>query len=381
MKVLTIFGTRPEGIKMSPLVNALKKEEHVECLVVNTAQHREMLDQVLELFDIRPDYDLDIMRKGQTLEELTTRIISSLSSIIKKECPDLVFVHGDTTTTFAGAYSSFLQKVPVAHIEAGLRTYDPYSPFPEELNRQLVGRLATYHFAATKQNRMNLLMENIKEEDIFVVGNTVIDALLEVADRPNPLKEKLPFLDDPYVKTILLTTHRRENFEELKHVYRAVNRLVDIHPDVHVIFPVHKNPVIREKVKKELQMNERLHIVEPLDYEDFVHVMKQSYLVITDSGGIQEEAPALGKPVLVARKTTERQEGVRAGTLRLVGTSEEIIFEECNRLIQHPSLYKEMEKVRNPYGDGTSSEQIVRVIKETIQHKIAVDLLLPEKSQ
>ncbi|MFK2826437.1 UDP-N-acetylglucosamine 2-epimerase (non-hydrolyzing) [Bacillus sp. B190/17] len=366
MKVMTIFGTRPEGIKMAPLVKALKKEEGIECVFVNTAQHREMLDQVLTLFEITPDYDLNMMQAGQKVEELTGKMFSKLSAIIEMEKPDLVLVHGDTTTTFVGAYSAFLKKVPVGHVEAGLRTNNVYSPFPEEMNRQMVGRLASYHFAATQRNKDNLLMENIEEDAIHVVGNTVIDALLEVASKPYRFYGELGGIFSANLKTILLTTHRRENFDELQNIYEAVNQLIDDYKDIQVVFPIHKNPEIRQKVNKAFRNSSRVHLIEPLDYESFVHVMKQSYLIITDSGGIQEEAPSLGKPVLVARHTTERPEGVEAGTLKLVGTSAQTIYEECRKLILNPVEYKKMGAIRNPFGEGNSSDKIIEIIKSSL---------------
>ena len=363
---MPIFGTRPEGIKMAPVVKALKQEEGIECIFVNTAQHREMLDQVLDLFEITPDYDLNSMQMGQTIEELTGKLFTKLSAIIEREKPDLVLVHGDTTTTFLGAYTAFLQKIPVAHVEAGLRTHNSYSPFPEEMNRQMVSRLASYHFAATQKNKENLLRENIDEARISVVGNTVIDALLDVASRPNNFNEELQTIFTKDLKTILLTTHRRENFDELQNIYEAINRLIKDYSEIQIVFPIHKNPEIRKKVLKAFQNNERIHLIEPLDYETFVHVMKQSYLVITDSGGIQEEAPSLGKPVLVARDTTERPEGVEAGTLKLVGTSAAAIYEECSELITNPVAYEKMTQVKNPFGTGDSSRKIIDLIKSNI---------------
>ncbi len=366
IKIMPIFGTRPEGIKMAPVVKALKRQEGIECIFVNTAQHREMLDQVLELFAIIPDYDLNLMQPGRTIEELTNILFTGLTEIIEQEQPDLVLVHGDTTTTFMGAYASFLQKVPVAHVEAGLRTHHPYSPFPEEMNRQMVSRMASYHFAATPRNKENLLKENIDENSISVVGNTVIDALLDVAERPFQFDDELQTIFSKDLKTILLTTHRRENFDELQNIYEAVNQLIQQYANIQVVFPIHKNPKIREKVSKAFQNNERIHLIEPLDYETFIHVMKKSYLIITDSGGIQEEAPSLGKPVLVARQTTERPEGVEAGTLKLVGTSVEAIYEQCSRLLTDRAAYENMANTRNPFGDGKTSARIIELIQSKI---------------
>ncbi|RKD73622.1 UDP-N-acetylglucosamine 2-epimerase (non-hydrolysing) [Sinobaca qinghaiensis] len=364
LKVMTVLGTRPEGIKMAPVIQALNQSTQFESVFVNTAQHREMLDQVLELFHIVPDYDLNIMQNGQSLEQLTSRIFLGLSPIIEQEKPDLVLVHGDTTTTFIGAYASFLKQVPVAHVEAGLRTNNMKSPFPEEGNRQLVGRIADYHFSATAANRENLLQENVQNEKIAVVGNTVIDALLTVANKPYTFPEHLEPIFQSGKKTILLTTHRRENLEELQHVYKAINRLVTENDDIQIVFPVHKNPVIRKKVTETIEDTSRVHLIEPLDYENFVHVMKHSYLVITDSGGIQEEAPALGKPVLVARNTTERPEGVEAGTLKLVGTSEDMIYKEASQLLNDPQAYHEMSQIKNPFGNGESAQAILQQIQE-----------------
>ena len=375
MKVAVIFGTRPEGIKMAPLVKQLKEDADMDCVFINTAQHREMLDQVLELFSIQPDYDLNIMKKGQTVEGITSDIILNLSSILESEMPDLVLVHGDTTTTFAASYASFLKKIPVGHVEAGLRTYQHYSPFPEELNRQLVSRLATYHFAVTERNKENLLQENIREDHITVVGNTVIDALLDVSTRKYQYPEPIRSIVQDDKKIILLTTHRRENIEQLSEVFDAINLILLNNRNTQVVFPVHKNPVIREKVDAAFTCNERVHLIEPLDYESFVHVMKASYLIITDSGGIQEEAPALGKPVLVARDTTERPEGVEAGTLKLVGTVTNRIVEECDRLINSTDEYEKMKKITNPYGDGHTSEKIIDYIKARFHIPVKVESL------
>lgn len=367
---MTIFGTRPEGIKMAPLISALKQEDKIKCVVVNTAQHREMLDQVLKLFEILPDYDLNLMQAGRSVEELIGAMLTELSDIIAVEKPDLVLVHGDTMTTFIGAYAAFLKQVPIGHVEAGLRTYNKYSPFPEEMNRQMVSQMASYHFAPTERNKEHLLKENINENTIYVVGNTVIDALLEIASKPKLLNSELHSIFSNSLKTILLTTHRRENLGELQNIYEAVNQLVEDHPDVQVIFPVHKNPQVREKVLSSYRNTERFHLVEPLDYETFVHVMKHCYLVITDSGGIQEEAPSLGKPVLVARDTTERAEGVEAGTLKLVGTSAQIIYDECSKLIREPSEYQKMKEIRNPFGEGDTSKEIIEIIKLNFHDKI-----------
>lgn len=372
LKTMTIFGTRPEGIKMVPVVQALNKAEGIKNIFVNTGQHREMLDQVLDLFDLVPDYDLEIMKENQTLEELTGRLLNKLSPIIAKEKPDLVLVHGDTTTTFVGAYSAFLNQVPVGHVEAGLRTNDIYSPFPEEINRQMVSRLATYHFAPTNRNKENLLKENILEENIEVVGNTVIDVLLQISQRDSHLSEELESIFVRGKKTILLTSHRRENLDEMESVFRAINRIVEANEDVQVVFPIHKNPKVRDKAFNVIGANKDIHLIEPLEYEEFIQVMDKAYLVISDSGGIQEEAPGLGKPVLVTRNTTERPEGVEAGTLKLVGTAEELIVRECQNLLTNEIAYNKMKEIRNPFGQGDSAEQIVKSIKKHLSMELAV---------
>lgn len=372
LKTMTIFGTRPEGIKMVPVVQALEKEHDISNVVVNTAQHREMLDQVLDLFGIVPDYDLDIMQENQTLEELTGRLINKISAIIKKENPDLVLVHGDTTTTFVGAYSAYLNQVPVGHVEAGLRTHNILSPFPEEMNRQMVGRIATYHFAPTETNRDNLLKENIKEETIEIVGNTVIDVLLQISQRESFFPPELEKLFNNGKKTILLTSHRRENLGTMKSVFRAIHRIATVNDDVQIIFPIHKNPKVRKIALDEIGGNKDIHLIEPLEYAQFIQAMDKSYLVITDSGGIQEEAPGLGKPVLVTRNTTERPEGVEAGTLKLVGNSEDMIFNEAQHLLTNELAYAKMSAIKNPFGQGDSAEQIVDYIKETFLGEKAV---------
>lgn len=364
IKTMTIFGTRPEGIKMVPVVQALDKEDGISNVVVNTAQHREMLDQVLELFEVVPDYDLDIMQENQSLEELTGKLIHKISSIIKHEQPDLVLVHGDTTTTFVGAYSAYLNQIPVAHVEAGLRTHNILSPFPEEMNRQMVGRIATYHFAPTKTNKENLLKENIHRDTIEVVGNTVIDALLQISQLESFLPPELDALFNNGKKTILLTSHRRENMDTMKSVFRAMNRLTTENEDVQVVFPIHKNPKVRKIAIDEIDDNQDIYLIEPLEYAQFIQAMNKSYLVITDSGGIQEEAPGLGKPVLVTRNTTERPEGIEAGTLKLVGNSEELIFKEAQHLLANQEAYDKMAAIKNPFGQGDTAEQIVNHIKK-----------------
>lgn len=373
LKTMTIFGTRPEGIKMVPVVQALDNEDQIENIIVNTAQHREMLDQVLELFEIVPDYDLNIMQQNQTLEELTGRLLGKLSDIVKQEKPDLVLVHGDTHTTFLGAYSAFLNQIPVGHVEAGLRTNNIYSPFPEEINRQMVGRIATYHFAPTETNKENLLRENIAEENIVVVGNTVIDVLLQISQRETFFTDELERIFNNGKRTILLTSHRRENLGTMRSVFRAIHRITRTNDDVQIVFPIHKNPKVHEMAFGEIGDSKDIHIIEPLEYEQFIQAMNKSYLVITDSGGIQEEAPGLGKPVLVTRNTTERPEGVAAGTLKLVGTSEELIFQQAQHLLTNKHAYEQMAAIKNPFGQGDSAEQIVNFIKETILEKKSLE--------
>lgn len=364
IKVLSVIGTRPEGIKMIPVIKALQEDPDIESVFVNTAQHRDQLDQVLELFSIQPDYDLDIMSKKPNLEEILSIILLQLSKILDKEKPDLVLVHGDTATTLSGAQTAFFRQIPVGHVEAGLRTFERYSPFPEEMNRQVVGRYASLHFAATETNKLNLLSETIKEDEIFVVGNTVIDALIEVTNKNLELKPDVKKIIESPLRTILLTTHRRENLEELNHIYKAINELVLEYEDIQIVFPIHKNPTVRKKVYESLQNHPRIHLLEPQDYYSFAKLMDQSYFIITDSGGIQEEAPSLGKPVLVARKTTERIEGVEAGTLKLVGTDTLKILEQSHKLLTDKEYYKSFSKNKNPYGDGSSSKQIVSIIKQ-----------------
>lgn len=374
LKTMTIFGTRPEGIKMVPVVQALNNEPNISNIVVNTGQHREMLDQVLELFDIVPEYDLDIMQKNQTLEELSARLLSKLSYVIKQEKPDLVLVHGDTTTTVSGAYSAFLNQVPVGHVEAGLRTYNIHSPFPEEINRQLVGRMASYHFAPTQRNKENLLKENIDENAIAVVGNTVIDVLLQISQRPSYFPKPLEEIFGQEKRTILLTSHRRENLDSMGAVFRAIRRITAANHDVQVVFPIHKNPKVRKIALNEIGTDKNIHLIEPLEYAQFIQAMNRSYLVITDSGGIQEEAPGLGKPVLVTRDTTERPEGVAAGTLKLVGTSEELIYKEAQTLLTNQSAYDAMAAIKNPFGRGDSAQQIVKFIKGHLLKERVVSL-------
>lgn len=365
LKVMTVFGTRPEAIKMAPVVKALEAAPDMEAVVTVTAQHREMLDQVLELFAIKPDYDLNIMSQGQTLYDVTTKALLGLREVLAEAQPDVVLVHGDTTTTFAGALASFYQEIPVGHVEAGLRTGNIYSPFPEEMNRKLTGSLATYHFAPTSGAEKNLLRENIGAAHLYVTGNTVIDALHTTVKEDYCFKEALlNGLDYKNRRIVLVTTHRRENLgEPMRHVYKAIRRLTETFADIEVVFPVHKNPKVRQIVKEELGGVERIHLIDPLDYEPFANLMARSYLVLTDSGGIQEEAPAMGKPVLVLRNTTERPEAVAAGTVKLVGTDEVSVYETARVLLSNQEAYDAMANSVNPYGDGLASERIIQALR------------------
>ena len=365
LKVMTIFGTRPEAIKMAPVVLELQKHpDKIQSIVAVTAQHREMLDQVLHLFDIRPDYDLDIMKSSQTLFDITSRALVGLREVLEEARPDLVLVHGDTTTTFVGALAAFYEQIPVGHVEAGLRTHNKYSPYPEEMNRKLTGVLTDLHFAPTQTARQNLLQENVLPESIFVTGNTVIDALLSTV---NPsyrfVDELLSSVSFETSRVILVTTHRRENLgEPMRHVYQALKRIVLEYPDVEIIFPVHKNPKVREVVDSVLGNLPRVHLTDPMDYEPFANLMDRATMILTDSGGIQEEAPSLGKPVLVLRDTTERPEAIDAGTVRLIGTAEETVYSEIKALLTDPDQYRAMSEAANPYGDGKASARIVQAI-------------------
>lgn len=365
LKVMTIFGTRPEAIKMAPLVKALEAAPDMESIVTVTAQHRDMLDQVLHVFKITPDYDLNIMSQGQTLYDVTTRALMGLKDVLEQAQPDVVLVHGDTTTTFAGALAAFYQEIPVGHVEAGLRTGNIYSPFPEEMNRKLTGSLATYHFAPTAGSEQNLLKENVDKEHIYVTGNTVIDALqMTVQDGYQFEDDDLNTLDYKGKRIVLVTTHRRENLgEPMRHVYRAIRQLVDDFDDIQVVFPVHKNPKVRQVVQEELGHVDRVSLINPLDYEPFANLMARSYLVLTDSGGIQEEAPSLGKPVLVLRNTTERPEAVVAGTVQLVGTDKDRVYEEAHTLLADEKAYKQMSNAVNPYGDGKATQRILQALR------------------
>ncbi|MCX7780481.1 MAG: UDP-N-acetylglucosamine 2-epimerase (non-hydrolyzing) [Negativicutes bacterium] len=365
LKVMTIFGTRPEAIKMAPVVLELAKyPEHIRPIVAVTAQHREMLDQVLELFGITPDYDLDIMSQGQTLFDITCRAMQGLNGALVQERPDLVLVHGDTTTTFAGALSAFYHQIAVGHVEAGLRTGNKYSPYPEEMNRKLTGALTDIHFAPTATARDNLIAEAVTPETIFVTGNTVIDALMATVNSAYRFSDPLlRNIDYTGKRVILVTTHRRENLgEPMRQVYQALGDIVAEFPDVEVVFPVHKNPKVREVVNAELGGRDRIHLIDPLDYQPFANLLAKSCLVLTDSGGIQEEAPSLGKPVLVLRDTTERPEAVAAGTVKLIGTARERVYTETRRLLCDRAEYERMANACNPYGDGQAARRIVRYI-------------------
>ena len=373
MKVLVVFGTRPEAIKMAPVVHELKKTVDV-CLCV-TAQHREMLDQVLELFEIVPDHDLNIMKSRQDLFDITSNVLLGMRQVLTDEKPDVVLVHGDTTTTMATSLAAFYQQIPVGHVEAGLRTYNTFSPFPEEINRQVTGRLATYHFAPTEQARTNLRNELVKDEQIIVTGNTVIDALLSVVEkaRVTPFADELvaalPFLvSDATPAIVLVTGHRRESFGQgFEEICQALHDVACDHPDVQIVYPMHLNPNVREPVHRILAGVENVHLIEPLDYLPFVKLMDRSYLIVTDSGGIQEEAPSLGKPVLVMRDTTERPEAVEAGTVKLVGSNREKIVKELGRLLSDKGAYQQMSRAHNPYGDGHASERIRKFLEEEVK--------------
>lgn len=374
IKVMTVFGTRPEAIKMAPVVLELQKHaDRIQTIVAVTAQHRQMLDQVLDLFRITPDYDLDIMSQGQTLYDITTKSLMGLKDVLAKEKPDLVLVHGDTTTTFAGALASYYQQVPVGHVEAGLRTGDIYSPFPEEMNRKLTGAIAAIHFAPTATAKANLLKENVNPSHIYVTGNTVIDALMMTVAGDYDFGDDLKDVDFHNHRVILLTTHRRENLgEPMRHIYKALRRIIEEIPDTEIVFPVHRNPLVRKVVEEELAGVDRIHLIDPMEYEPFANLMSLSSLVLTDSGGIQEEAPSLGKPVLVLRNTTERPEAVEAGTVRLIGTDKDVVYAETKRLLTDQAAYDAMSNAVNPYGDGKSSQRIVQAILHVFAGEEAV---------
>ena len=360
-KVMLVFGTRPEAIKMCPLVNELKKRKTVETVVCVTGQHRQMLDQVLEAFSVTPDYDLSIMKAGQTLFDITTNILNNIKIVLEKEAPDVVLVHGDTSTTFVTALACFYLQIPVGHVEAGLRTYNIHSPFPEEFNRQAVSVISKYNFAPTELSRDNLLREGKNPDTIFITGNTAIDAL-KTTVREDFSHPELDWAEGS--KLILITAHRRENLGQPMHnMFRAIRRVIEEHPDVKALYPIHMNPAVREAAAEELGDCESIHIIEPLEVLDCHNIMARSYMILTDSGGIQEEAPSHGKPVLVMRDTTERPEGIKAGTLKLVGTDEETIYENFKLLLENSEEYDKMSKASNPYGDGFASRRIADVLE------------------
>ena len=377
LKVMTIFGTRPEAIKMAPVVLELQKHpDQIQSIVAVTAQHREMLDQVLHLFKIVPDYDLDIMSPSQTLFDITSRALNGLNKAISSARPDIVLVHGDTTTTFVGALAAFYHQIPVGHVEAGLRTHNKYSPYPEEMNRKLAGVLTDLHFSPTLTARGNLLQENVPEHSIFVTGNTVIDALLGTVRPDFVFPSGIDGVSQPPPgRMILVTTHRRENLgEPMRHVYQALRSIIEEVQDTYAVFPVHRNPQVRQVVNEELGNLPRVHLIDPMDYEPFANLMARSHLILTDSGGIQEEAPSLGKPVLVLRDTTERPEAVEAGTVKLIGTSRERVLEESRRLLTDDNEYRRMTEASNPYGDGQAAGRIVQILL----HRFNRSPVLPE---
>lgn len=360
--VMLVFGTRPEAIKMCPLVNELKTRKTIRTVVCVTGQHRQMLDQVLEAFQTVPDYDLSIMKAGQTLFDVTTNILNRIGTVLDEVKPDVVLVHGDTSTTFVTALACFYKQIPVGHVEAGLRTYNIYSPYPEEFNRQAVSIISAYNFAPTELARQNLLKEGKKAETIWVTGNTAIDAL-KTTVRKGYTHPELEWAADS--RLIIITAHRRENLgEPMHHMFRAIRRMMDEHPDVKAIYPIHMNPVVRKVADEELGGCDRIHIIEPLEVLDFHNFLARSYMILTDSGGIQEEAPSLGKPVLVMRDTTERPEGIRAGTLKLVGTDEEVIYRNFKELLENKDAYNAMAHASNPYGDGQACRRIADILEE-----------------
>lgn len=365
IKVMTVFGTRPEAIKMAPLAIELKNYDDIESVVCVTAQHREMLDQVLEIFDITPEYDLDIMKTRQTLIGITTRVLEGLDDVIKKEQPDIVLVHGDTSTSFVAALAAFYNQVTVGHVEAGLRTYDKYSPFPEEMNRQLTGRIADLHFSPTLQNRENLLKENISDKNIYITGNTVIDALKTTVKDDYKFKEDaLNSVDFENKRVIIVTAHRRENLgKPLENICNALKSIVEEYKDVELVYPVHLNPAVREVAFGILGDMDRVHLIDPLDVEDLHNAMAKSFMVMTDSGGIQEEAPALAKPVLVLRRETERPEAVAAGTVKIAGVDKDVIISLAKELLDDEQAYNKMAHAANPYGDGEASRRIAEAIR------------------
>ena len=368
IKVMTVFGTRPETIKMAPLVKELKSRKEIETIVCVTAQHRQMLDQVLHAFQIIPDYDLDIMKQGQTLSDITTRVLQGLEGVIKEVKPDIVLVHGDTTTTFAGALAAFYNQVAIGHVEAGLRTYNKYSPFPEEANRQFVGVISDMNFAPTEQSRQNLLREGKNPDTIIVTGNTAIDAL-QTTVRDDYEHEIIDWVGAS--KMIMLTAHRRENLgEPMRNMFRAIKRIIEKYEDIKMVYPVHLNPIVVQTAEEIFGDCDRVKLIKPLDVLDFHNLLNKSYLILTDSGGIQEEAPSLGKPVIVLRDTTERPEGIVAGTLKLAGTNEETIYSLIDELLSDKEEYERMSKASNPYGDGQASKRIVDAIVKHFEGKL-----------
>lgn len=380
IKVLTIFGTRPEAVKLAPVIKKLEEHKDIfKSVICVTAQHRQMLDQVLELFEIKPDYDLNIMKPNQNLFELTSNVLLNLKPVLEQENPDIILVQGDTTTVFAASLAAFYLKIKVGHVEAGLRTFNKYSPFPEEINRKITTVIADLHFAPTETSRQNLVDENIKKDTIYITGNTVIDALfltlekLKKNESENILSEKVKAIQELVAKInpennkkiVLVTGHRRENFGQgFENICQALSEIAQQYPDSEIVYPMHLNPNVREPVNRIISGIKNIHLIEPLDYEPFVYLMDKSYLILTDSGGVQEEAPSLGKPVLVMRDTTERPEAVVAGTVKLVGTDKELIISEALKLLNHEDEYKKMSMAHNPYGDGKSGERIVNIIKE-----------------
>lgn len=365
IKVLSVFGTRPEAIKMAPLVKKMEQDDRFESIVCVTAQHREMLDSVLEIFDIKPNYDLNIMKHGQTIIDISNKVLSGVDNVIKECLPNIVLVHGDTSTTLNSAMAAFYNRVDVGHVEAGLRSGDIYSPFPEEVNRKLTGSIANIHFAPTKSNEANLIRECIKSEKIYVTGNTVIDALLSVIKEDYKFEEEiLNKIDFENRKVVLLTTHRRENWgEPMENIFKATVELIKNNSNVEVIFPMHKNPTIRELAHNYFdEHSEKIHLIEPLEYVEFANLMNKVYLIMTDSGGIQEEAPALGKPVVVLRTETERPEAVDAGTVIIVGIDKDNIYNQTNKIINNKEVYDKMSRATNPYGDGKACESILEVL-------------------
>ena len=365
MKIMTVFGTRPEAIKMAPLVKKFNEDPDIESVLCVTAQHRQMLDQVLELFELTPDYDLNIMKPNQTISMITANVLTGMEPVLQKEKPDMVLVHGDTSTTFVTALAAFYQQIPVGHVEAGLRTYDKYSPFPEEINRVLTGHIAELHFAPTERNRRNLLAENISDDHIVITGNTVIDALLQVADKPYEFEdETLRSLDFEHKRVITVTCHRRENLgENMEHIFTAIRDIAAEFDDVEIVYPVHMNPKVRDTAGRILGHSHNVHLIEPLQYQPFVNLMARSYFIITDSGGMQEEAPSLGKPVLVVRRETERPEAIEAGTVKLAGVERDTIYAMAKELLTDKAAYDTMAHAANPYGDGKACDRIVAALK------------------